>query len=189
MLSNYLKVALRSLWRHKFYSFINVAGLTVGIGCALLIFLFVQDELTFDRFHSKTDRIYRMYCTYYLPNDNGSESNAPIGLAIAPVVERDFPEVKHAVRIDELNNITFVKPDSREEFFENVHAADSAIFQVFDFNLIQGNPENALAAPFSMVMSREKAMTYFGTTDVIGKQVQSRSDTTFYTYTKSELKN
>lgn len=183
MLLNYFKVALRSIRRNKFYSFINVAGLTVGIGCALLIFLYVQDELNFDRFHSKSDRIYRMYCKYYLPNDAGSESNAPIGPAIAPVVERDFPEVKYAVRIDPLNKLTFVKPDSREEFFDDLHAVDSTIFQVFDFKLLVGNPENALSAPFSIVLSEEKALKYFGTTNIIGKQLQTRSDTSFNTFT------
>ncbi len=177
MLKNYLKVAFRTISRNKIYAFINIIGLTIGISAALLIFLYVQDELTFDRHHSKADRIHRIYCKYYLPDDAGSEELAPIGPALAQVLMDDYPEVESACRFHDRDNSVFIHPTTHEELFEDLHFADSGFFQVFDFGLKSGNPETALNGINTLVISEKIANKYFGTTDVLGKEMVLKSDT------------
>lgn len=169
MLKNYLKIALRSIAKNKIYSILNILGLTIGLTCSIIIFLFVYDESTYDQFHAKSENIYRMGCTYYLPNNAGSEINATMGPVVGIRMADDYPEILQSVRIQVDNNKIVQKVDTDDRFFENVYLADSNFFDLFTFPLLHGNPSTALVKPFTMVISQEAAMKYFNGTDVVGK--------------------
>ncbi|MBO3699507.1 ABC transporter permease [Roseivirga sp. E12] len=172
MVKNYLKIALRSLLKNKVYAFLNIFGLTVGITCSLLIFLYVQDEVTYDSNHSQADDIYRVSCEYYLPNDGGSEKWAPISAYVAQYFVNDYPEILESVRFQRSTNVVVQKTGETELFHETVVYADSNVFNVFDYDLLDGNPETALKQPNTTVVSKATAMKYFGKVNVIGETLE-----------------
>jgi putative ABC transport system permease protein len=167
MLKNYIKIAFRNLWRHRVFSFINIMGLTVGMTACFLIFLYVKFELSYDSFHSKADRIYRVVADLKTPSETLHTSGP--AWAVGPHIAQDFPQVEAAVRItgDELlvrkGNVKFQETNSLY--------ADSLFFKVFDFKLLKGNPNTALNEPFSLVLSESAVKKYFGNTDPIGQTV------------------
>ncbi|MEM1134746.1 MAG: permease prefix domain 2-containing transporter [Bacteroidota bacterium] len=169
MIQNYLKIAFRSILKYKVYSALNILGLTIGLTCAIIISLFVYDEISFDKFHEKSKQIYRLGCTYYLPNNAGSEVNATMGPVVGPMMEKDYPEITQCVRIEVTNNKIIQNLDKTDRFFETIHYTDSNFFDLFIFPLFAGDPATALVEPFSMVISKEAALKYFNSTDVIGK--------------------
>lgn len=161
MLRNYLTIALRALRKHLGYSLINVAGLAVGLAGCILIALFVWDELSYDRFHEKADRIYRVV-------RQGEDLNT--SALLAPTMEDELPEVERAVRIsprwfDEVlvtrGNTSFYE----EDFF----FTDPAFFDVFSFPLIRGNPDTALERPFTVILTETMAQKYFGEANPLGQ--------------------
>lgn len=172
MVKNYLKIAIRSLFKNKVYAFLNIFGLTVGITCSLLIFLYVQDELTYDQNHTQSDNIYRVSCEYFLPNDGGSEKWAPISPYVAQYFVNDYPEILESVRFQRSTNVMVKKPENTERFYETVIYADSNIFNVFNYELLEGDPLSALKQPNTIVVSETVARKYFGTTQVIGKTLE-----------------
>ena len=172
MLKNYFKIAFRNLWRHRVFSLINILGLTVGMTACFLIFLYVRFELSYDKFHSKGDRIYRIICDIKTP----TETMKPGGpsWAVGPHLMGGFPQVEAAVRTtdDELlvrkGNVKFQEKKSLW--------ADSSFFQVFDFKLIKGNPHTALNDPLNVVFSESAVKKYFGNTDPIGQTILLTGD-------------
>jgi len=104
MFKNYVKIALRAMLKNKVFTFLNVMGLTLGIVAALVIFLYVQDEFTYDQHHSNADHIYRLSVTYHLPKNAGQETWAPISNPVAQYVVKDYPEVEKAVRFRSNSN-------------------------------------------------------------------------------------
>ncbi len=172
MIKNYFKIAFRNLWRHRVFSLINILGLTVGMTACFLIFLYVRFELSYDKFHSKGDRIYRIVCDIKTP----TETMHPGGpsWAVGPHLMGGFPQVEAAVRTtdDELlvrkGNVKFQEKNSLW--------ADSSFFQVFDFKLIKGNPKTALNEPLSIVFSESAVKKYFGDKDPIGQTVLLTGD-------------
>ena len=169
MLTNYLKIAFRSLLKNRAYSFLNIFGLTIGITCSFLIYLYVQDELTFDSQHTKADRIFRVACEYSLPNDGGTEKWAVMSDWVPQYFVKDYPEVLKAVRFRKSQNVVVERPEGVERFYEEVVYADSAVFSIFDFPLLKGDSRTALNEPFTVVISEHIAQKYFGSTDPIGK--------------------
>ncbi len=168
MLKSYLKVALRNLWKHKGYSFINVAGLAVGLACALFILLWVQDETSFDRFHAKAKSIYRVEQDQ--PTANGAFHVYVSATALGPAVKAGIPEIKEAVRTTRTD--TLLVRWGEKAFYENrVAAVDPEFFRVFSFPLIRGSADTALVRPGSLVISEETARKYFGEADPIGRTV------------------
>jgi putative ABC transport system permease protein len=167
MLKNYFKIAFRNLWRHRVFSFINIMGLTVGMTACFLIFLYVNFELSYDSFHTKADRIYRVVTDLKTPSETIHTSGP--SWAVGPHIMQDFPQVEAAVRItgDELlirkGNIKFQETNSLY--------ADSLFFKVFDFKLLKGNPNTALNEPFSLVLSETAVKKYFGNADPVGQTV------------------
>ena len=166
MIKNYLLTALRNMRNNRYYTTINIVGLTFGIVSALFIYLFIQDELSFDKFHSKADRMYRVTLS-------GSLGEQKIHTAVTspPMAEtlvNDFPEVEHATRIYRLDKEVM---RYKETLFteEKVFFADSNFFKVFDFTLIKGNPETALKEPHTLVLNESTAKKYFGDEDPLGK--------------------
>lgn len=170
MLRNYLKIAIRNLLKYKAFSFINISGVSLGLTCFLLLALYVKDELSYDRFHEHSDRIYRLNRTF-LAND-GTES-LRLGHAappFGPLVKQDFPQVEQVVRLLETGALVKYGENSFPE--EQMFAAEANIFKVFTFKVNGGNPEKALENPFSIMFSKPMAEKYFGNEDPIGKIVR-----------------
>jgi putative ABC transport system permease protein len=166
MFKNYLKIAWRNIIRHKGYSFINIFGLAAGVACCILIMVWVQNELSFDRFNSKADRIYRLYNELTL---NGRTRTAPVVSApVAPALRQSFPEVESAVRILSFYNTT-VKYGEKEFREDQVYFADNSIFDIFSLPLSQGNPKSALASGYTAVITEKTARRYFGAENPMGK--------------------
>jgi len=177
MLQNYVKIALRNLLKHKGYSAINVLGLAIGLTSCLLIFLYVMDEFSFDRFHEKADSIYRMDWDFNYDNNVGIGPTTPPPLADALVTE--LPEVKAALRLYPVSDMTVRYED---KFFNepNILAADPNFFEFFGFALIEGDPETALQEPNSVILTRETAAKYFGDAPALGKILMIGKEDTFF---------
>ncbi len=170
MISNYLKIALRNLSRFKTYSAINITGLAVGMACCILIMLYVFDELSYDRFNSKSDRIYRITV-------NGSLGDNDFIAAVTPpplrkVLLQDYPEVESVTRFRSFGYPVLRYGDkvfSEEKFFW----VDSSFFDVFTVEFLKGDPKTALTQPESVVITERMAKKYFGNEDPIGKLINS----------------
>ena len=174
MVKNYFLIALRNLLKHKAFSLINVLGLTIGITCTILIFLYVQDEISYDSYHSKSDRIYRV-----TEDIKPSERSASMPFPVAQALKTDFPDmVESYVRLFDFQTPTFVieyenSVGQRVQVNEpNIFYADTTLFEVFDFELLQGNPENAFKDPNSVLLSESTAKRYFGDQNPIGKVIR-----------------
>jgi putative ABC transport system permease protein len=161
---NYIKSAVRKGCHQKAYSFINVVGLTVGMTCCLLLLLWIQDELSYDRFHINSSRIYRV--EHAMLREGRDFRIASTSAPLAPALMAEFPEIEKAVRIGE-NGFWVVYRNSR--FMERIFFADPDIFEIFSFPLIKGNPESVLQDPYSLVISEEMGRKYFGEEDPLGK--------------------
>lgn len=166
MLKNYLKIAIRNLLKHKAYSFINLAGLAIGIACCVLILVYVNEELSYDRFHENAGRIYRV------GNEGqfGSEiwTSARTSHPLAPTLAQEFPEVQSAVRFYRLYK-PLVRVGEKKFVEPCFFYADSSVFNIFTFPLIKGDPQTALTQPYSLVLSQEMAEKYFGEVDPLGQ--------------------
>ena len=168
MFRNYLKTAFRNLWKRKVHSVINLLGLSVGMASFILIVAWVANELSFDRFHTKADRIYRL-C---LEADLGTHLKAPITNGPAgPAIAELYPGVLNAVRITGPENVP-VKYEDRQFSEENVTYTDRDFFQVFSFPLLQGNPATVLEAVNTIVIAEAMVSKYFDDTDPIGKIIK-----------------
>jgi putative ABC transport system permease protein len=172
MLGNYLKIALRNINRHKGYSFFNIAGLAIGIACTVFILLWVQDELSFDRFHEKADRIYRVV---FSTSDDGLPTNANGSFGVGPALKRDFPEVVETVRLRKMGQGVkrYVGYKEKKYYERRFFFAEPSIFTVFDFPLVKGNSATALDQPGSIVLTEETAAKYFANEDPIGKIIEA----------------
>ena len=165
MIQNYVKVARRNLIRNKLYSAISVFGLGVGISCCLLIFLYVQDELSFDRFHSKADNICRLI---RVEKKSGEETvrSPSVTYNIAPELKANFPQVKNTVR---LTGGAYVVSREGQSFTQNALHVEAGFLSMFSFPLIRGDLSSALDQPVSAVITPETATKYFGEEDPLGK--------------------
>ncbi|MBN1273073.1 MAG: ABC transporter permease [Candidatus Aminicenantes bacterium] len=166
MFKNYLKITLRNLRRQKAYSLINIAGLSVGIACAMLIFLVVRYEFTYECFHENADRIFRINIEHTKLERNYSSRYSPVPLA--PAMCEEIPEVTHFARIAELRQIQVAYGD-RKFYEENVRFVDPGILEMFTFPLIAGDKNTALSDLHSIVITEEMAVKYFGKEDPLGK--------------------
>ncbi len=170
MLKNYIKIALRNFLKHKGFSFINIFGLAIGVACCVLIVLFVLDEVSYDRYHEKADKIYRVGIRGFVNNNlfHGVVTCAPM----AQTLVDEFPEVTAATR---LQNPGFPVFRYKDKVFseERVFWVDQAFFDVFTVPFIKGNPQTALAKPNTIVVTRSMALKYFGDEDPIGKNLNA----------------
>jgi putative ABC transport system permease protein len=177
MLYNYFRIALRNLLKNKTHTLVNVTGLSLGIACVFLIALYIRAELGYDRFHNRSEDLYRI--TWI---DDNPQTRTPHPLAQALV--QDFPEVESAVSLSPLwaagltrQTHNFRNPEKGERFDErNILAVDSTFFKVFDFSLVKGNPKTALKSVNGLLISESMAKKYFGDQDPIGKQLAVDSD-------------
>lgn len=182
MLKNYFTIAFRNLLSKKFYAAINILGLSIGLTCCMLIYLYVQHELSYDTFHTKKDRIYRVVSTF---TEGENENNYPTTqIPLAPELEEKYTEVEHAVRFIKSDRQLFENPEQGIRFYEeDFYYADSSVFDVFSFSLIKGNPNAALTQPNTVVLTQSAARRYFGGEDPIGNSIQKSSDGETYQIT------
>jgi len=138
MIRNYFKIAFRNLFRYKGFSFINIFGLATGMACSLLIFLFVKDEISYDRFHKDSDKIYRVVKDFV--NDDGSRlPDATTPPALSPAMQREIPEVAHVTRVFPNWGANFlIRYADKKIMEEKLCRVDSSFFDVFSFPFIKG---------------------------------------------------
>jgi len=171
MIKNYIKTAWRNLLKNKFYSLINIAGLTAGLAIGILILLWVQDELSFDSFHKNTPDIYRLEL---FGGTGASRQIWSVGVApIGPLSKKALPQVEDFVRITGNNNFTLYKYRDKVFGDENAAFADPSLFSVFDFPIIHGNPAKPFPNDNSVVITQKTAEKYFGTEDPLGKVISA----------------
>jgi putative ABC transport system permease protein len=177
MLKNYIKTAWRNLLKNKFYSIINITGLTVGLAIGILILLWVQDEFSFDTFHKQAPNIYRLEL---FGGTGTSRQIYSIGVApIGPMAKQELPEVTDAVRITGNYNYSLYKYQDKVFGDENVIFADPSFFSVFDFPLIKGNTVKPFTDDNSVIITQKTAEKFFGDQDPIGKVIRADNKTDF----------
>jgi putative ABC transport system permease protein len=173
MFSNYLKIAWRNIFRNKTNSIINIAGLSIGIACVILITLFVQDERRYDRFFTKADRTYQVNLDAVMGGDAAYVSNTPP--AVGPALLRSFPEIETYTRYYVMGKEVISTDASAKEprhFTENKFlAVDSNFLQVFDYAMKEGDAATCLQQPHSIVLTETTAKKYFGNENPIGKNL------------------
>src|SRR6478736_3631099 len=175
MFKNYFKTAFRNLERNKAYSFINIAGLSIGLACAMFIMLYVKDEVSFDRFHKNVDHIYRI-----ARKSNRINVNGTTGFLQGPRFTQNVPGIKSFVRVQGGSEDIKKGTDVQEQ--GGVLHVDSNFFSVFTFPLLSGNPATCLTEPHCIVLSEDAAKKYFATTDAVGKVLMIKEDTSFVPY-------
>ena len=163
MLNSDLTIALRYLSRHKGYTLVNVLGLAVGSACAILIFLYVGHELSYDRYHDQAGRIYRVVF-----NDNAKTPRS-----VGPALQADFPEVRNLLCMHPTTGTWVMKYQDRVFYERAVYWAEDSLFDFFTLPLVQGDPASALEAPYTVVVSEETARRYFGDEDPMGKTIDA----------------
>ena len=172
MLKNHIKIALRNLWRHRVFSFINITGLSVGITACFFIFMYVRFELSYDKFHTKIDRIYRVVTDIKTPSE--TINTDVTSWAFAPNLKTDFPEIEAFTRTS--GGSFLVRKGNVKFQEERTLFADSTFFKVFDFKLLKGNPATALSAQANIVFTKTAAKKYFGDADPVGQTVLITGD-------------
>ena len=158
MLRNYLKTALRNLWKNKGFSAINILGLAIGLATCLLILIFVMDELSYDRFNKNADRIYRLDGEIKFGGNHFILAVAPA--PAGPAALRDYPEVEKEVRFRGYGG-RLVKKGNQNIKEESMIMADSTLFEVFSLPMVAGDPHTALKEAHSVVLTEKMAKKYF----------------------------
>jgi len=176
MIRNYLLTALRNLWKNKGYASINIIGLAIGLATSIFIFLYVINELSYDRFHEKSGRIYKAWISGMMPT--GEMHDAVTAGPMAAALLADYPEVEQVVRLKQYGGF-LVKNGDRvfNESEQDFLFTDSTFFDVFSFRLLKGDPGTCLKEPRSIVLTEKYAKKYFGDKDPMGKSLQIEQDT------------
>lgn len=166
LLLNYLRIAGRQVTRNLGYSFINIFGLSIGLTCVIILGMVIQYELNYDSFFEDGDQIYRVYIQ---GERNGEEFNmAPVMLPFVPAIKEDVPEIEHAVRVS--SEYLLVQNEDKG-FFERVIYADEDLFKVLSFPILEGNKDNFLKEPNSILLSENRAKRYFEDESPLGKML------------------
>ncbi len=171
MIQNYLKIALRNLLKHKFISFINLFGLTVGLTCCLLITTYIINELSYDRYNEHADNIYRVTRSFNNQDGVVSLNLSTVSPPFGYYLPGDFPEIKKMTRLLD-NGITPLRYEEKLINEKQVFFADENLFDVFTVNVLKGNPHTALTGPYSVMMTEEMAKKYFGDEDPMNKTLR-----------------
>ncbi len=167
MFRNYVKIAWRNLMKNKVFSFINILGLTIGVTVCMMIFLFITDQSSFDKFHTKKDTIYRVMRGFDASKEKVPYLSAPYATALM----NDFQdEIKQAVRVMVSNGLVTVNDISFNE--KKLYIADAGFFELFDFPLTKGDARSVLIHPASVVLTESTAKRYFGDKDPIGQVIE-----------------
>ena len=180
MYKSYFKIGWRNLLRRKTYSIINISGLSIGLASAMLIILYIKDEISFDLFHKDAESIYRIVIDVQTPDPSTSGKMGTSSIFDGPQYAAAIPEIESFVRLK--NNYYDIKVGD-EMKSQNVFSADTNFFSLFSFPLLKGNPETALIHPLSIVLSEDMAKNYFGTTDALNKTILIKQNDSFEPYT------
>lgn len=169
MFKNYFVIALRNIQRNKLFSLLNIAGLALGIVSCLLLYIFVQDELSFDAHHKKADQLYRIQCFYKFEDVEDKFGISPF--PVMPTLKKEYPEITDGTRLFILGGQNIHK-DDKVINLANAYFADVNYFTLFDYKFIKGNPANALAEPGNVVLTKEYATKIFGDKDPMGQMIE-----------------
>ncbi len=164
MLLNYIKIAIRNILRNKLHSFINILGLSIGLACTILILLYVLDEFSYDRYNSKSDRIYIAETIY-----NNGIASPWTAVLLGKALENEYPVVEETARIYSPGRISFIDQKNEVIREDYIYCADTEIFSIFDYQFIYGSPEHVLDSPHTIVLSEKLAKKYFGSQNPVGR--------------------
>ena len=172
MFKNYLRIALRNIKRHKGHSLINITGLAIGMACCLLIAIWVQDELSYDKFHENAEHIYRVNM-----NDHKYGVVWPVvSIPVSPALKEEFPEVIDSARVSDFSALV----TRGEKKFDEIGAyVDPSFLEIFSFPFVKGDSQTALSAPFSIVITQEMVNKFFGDDDPLGKNLKLNDELAF----------
>lgn len=175
MLFNYLKIAVRLLTRNKLISMINIFGLALALTGSILIAIFIQDELSYDRYHENADRIYRVTRNYVRPDGSEHMHLGHLAAPFGPLLKNDFPDILESVRALGPFSPAMIPGETGESKsveFENAYFIEPSVFKIFSLEILSGNKSTALDRPLTMMLSDKAAQQYFGHADVIGTKVR-----------------
>lgn len=181
MIKNYITIALRNILKHKFFSLINILGLTIGMTSCLFIYIYVTDELSYDKFHRDAENIYRVGLHGIIGTQDINVSSTSYPLAAA--MQNTIPGIEQTVRLWPRLQGMVVKNGTKAFTERTMYFADSSFFQFFDFKLVAGDAVTALKEPNSIVLTEETAIKYFDHEDPMGKTLVIGSDNTSYKVT------
>jgi putative ABC transport system permease protein len=167
MIRNYLKIALRNLLHNKGYTSIKILGLAVGVMCCILIMLFVNSEWSYDKFHSKADRIYRVWQDEKYEDQSFVNTVTPF--IMAPTLKANIPEIESTCRIFDFSPVVTL---DKKDFTEQTLMVDSTFFQLFDFKFLEGNKSNPFPNANTIILSKSTAKKYFGNTPALDKNLE-----------------
>jgi putative ABC transport system permease protein len=178
MIKNYLRSALRNIYRHKFISLINISGLTIGLTCCLLILTYIVMETSYDRFNTNAANIYRVTRSFNSANGVVNLRLGTVAPPVGPLLKNEFPDIKKVTRLFPNGGVTL---KYKEKLFNEKGAcfADENIFDIFTVNTVKGNPRTALNEPFSVMLSEEMAKKYFGDEDPMNKEIRFENQFNF----------
>jgi len=172
MFKNFLISAFRNLIRNKFYTLLNILGLSIGLAAFIFILLYVRDEITYDKYNEKHERIYRIESDFNISNRHDKFAIVPVPMG--PAFKLEFPEVETFTRLNQVGNALFRYGD-KEYYEDDFYFADSNIADVFSIKFLMGTPEKALSEPFTIVLTEKIARKYFGDENPIGQVIQTGS--------------
>lgn len=170
MLKNYLISAFRNITKSPFYAFLNIATLAVGLTTFIFIFIYVSDELTYDKYHEKHERIYRLESDFTIGSKHDEFAIVPIPMG--PALKIEYPEIEEFVRFNNMDNV-LIKVGEKEFYEDNFYFADSTVFEVFTHKMIMGNLEGSLTEPNTAVLTQSIANKYFGKQNPIGLLIET----------------
>jgi len=165
MIINFFKIAWRNLLRNKSFSFINISGLAIGMAAAILILLWIQDEISYDNFHDKKDRLYQVWNRYTADGKTGCWNNTPKPMAAA--ISQDYPEIERTARVNFLPPVKIALDE--KQFYGRGRIVDSSFLEMFTFPIIKGNATTSLHDVSSIVLTEKLAKSIFGDEEPIGK--------------------
>jgi putative ABC transport system permease protein len=178
MIRNYLKVAVRAIFRNKLTAFINISGLALAMACAILIFLFIKDETSYEQYHSKADRIYRVTRTFYTQDGQVTLKLANVAPPIGPLLKNDFGEIEVLARTINFGIVVGLEENGAMKMSNtenNLYVAEPEIFKIFDIPVLAGDPAKSLSRPFTVMLSEKTALRYFNTTNIVGKRLRANN--------------
>lgn len=171
MIPNYLKTAFRNLLKNKTTTIINITGLSFGMAATLLILLWVNNELSFDRYHPQSNRIYRITC---VSSDFGNKQNSEYSpLLLSDLAKKTIPGIEASGRLFTSNWSVPIVTINNESFYENKYAyIDSGWFSIFKYEFVEGSPAAFFSNPYSIILTKTKARNYFGKANAIGQTIK-----------------
>jgi putative ABC transport system permease protein len=178
MLQNYIKVALRSIFRNRLTAFINIAGLALAMMCSILIYLFVSDELNYDQYNSKADRTYRVTRAFLSQDGAVNLHLANVAPPIGPLIKNDFGEVEAMARTIKFGIVIGLEENGEltKNFSEDfLFVVEPDIFKIFDIPIITGDPSTALTRPFTVMLSEKTARKFFVDGNAVGKRLRANN--------------